>query len=103
MDKVKNLYYNGTRVVAQETSFTWKVWQASPGSDILLWISILATTGVMMLTDHFSGSISCLDSDKTQWLAIGMDMDNPQSDNVSHRDNICALRWRSDDVLLRLQ
>jgi len=90
MDKVKNLYYNWTRVIAQETSFTWKVWQASPGSDNFLWISILSTTGVMMLTDYFFGSISCLNSDKTQWLAVGTDTDNPQSDNVSHRGNICA-------------
>lgn len=82
MDKIKNLYYNGTSVITQDTSFTWKVWQASPGSDIFLWISILATTGVVMLTDHFVGSISCLNSDKTQWLAIGTDTDNPQSGNV---------------------
>lgn len=62
MDKIKNLYYNGTSVITQDTSFTWKVWQASPGSDIFF--------------------ISCLNSDKTQWLAIGTDTDNPQSGNV---------------------
>ncbi|KAJ7224646.1 hypothetical protein GGX14DRAFT_651261 [Mycena pura] len=57
MDKVKNLYYNGTGVIAQDKPFTWKVWQPSSG-------------------------ISCLNSDKTQWMAIGTDTDNPQSDNV---------------------
>ncbi|KDR74276.1 hypothetical protein GALMADRAFT_227357 [Galerina marginata CBS 339.88] len=62
MDKVKNLYYNGTSVIAQESPFTWKVWQAAPGSDIFF--------------------ISCLSSDKTQWLAIGTDKDHPQSNNV---------------------
>ena len=35
-DKVKNLYYDGTQVKALASSFSWKVWQATPSSDLFL-------------------------------------------------------------------
>lgn len=47
MDKVKNLYYDGASVTAQEMPFTWKVWQAAPGTDNFLWVSILANTAIV--------------------------------------------------------
>ena len=36
------LLYDGT-VRADSSAFSWKVWQASPGSDLFLYLSILAT------------------------------------------------------------
>ena len=47
MDKVKNLYYDGASVTAQEMPFTWKVWQAASGTDNFLWVSILANTAIV--------------------------------------------------------
>ena len=35
-DKAKNLVFDGSNASAVERSFSWKVWQASPGSDLFL-------------------------------------------------------------------
>ena len=35
-DKAKNLVFDGRNVSAAERSFSWKVWQATPGSDLFL-------------------------------------------------------------------
>ena len=37
---------------------------------------------------HFFRSISCLNLNKTEWLAIGTDTENPESNNVSHGGEI---------------
>jgi len=55
-DKVKNLFFGGTDVSAVKSAFSWKVWQASPGSDLFF--------------------ISCLDSAKKNWIALEVDTEN---------------------------